>query len=149
MFNLYHFIFQRLIWKKIPTPIPRIPTLIHYIPIISTLISRILIIPRIVDLKFNLNSLDCFCFNDSALYSAYSFLLWYFVFRDFFVSLLQFKDSNGPIIHFSILLWIFSTNIFRRNFLSLSLLAVLSLPFEIYYQRVTLTHNGIDYRSLQ
>ena len=33
MFNL-NFIFQRLIWRMIPTPIPRIPTLIPSIPII-------------------------------------------------------------------------------------------------------------------
>ena len=30
----------------------------------------------------------------------------------------------------------------------MSLLAVLSLHFEIYYQRVTLTHNSVDYTAL-
>ena len=34
MFNLYNFSFQRLIWKIIPTPIPRIPNLFPRIPII-------------------------------------------------------------------------------------------------------------------
>ena len=35
----------------------------------------------------------------------------------------------------------------NQSFLSLSLLAVLSLPFKIYYQRVTLIHNSVDYRA--
>ena len=37
------------------------------------------------------------------------------VFCDFFVLLLQFKDSNGPNIHWSNLLWIFPTNIYFRG----------------------------------
>ena len=48
MFNLYHFIFQRLIWKITPTPISRISTLIPGILTIPTLISRIPIIPLIL-----------------------------------------------------------------------------------------------------
>ena len=47
MCNLYNFIFRKLIWKVIPTPIPRILTLIPRIPIIPTLIPRIPIIPLI------------------------------------------------------------------------------------------------------
>ena len=45
MFNLFDFIFQRLTWKIIPTPILHIPTLIPCIPIILTLISRFPIFP--------------------------------------------------------------------------------------------------------
>ena len=47
MFNIYNLIFQILIWKMIPTPISRIPTLIYHIPIILTVIPRIPIIPCI------------------------------------------------------------------------------------------------------
>ena len=46
---------------------------------------------------------------------------------------------------YNYLLWIFPTDVFRRSFLSLSLLTVLSLPFENYYQGVTLTHGSADY----
>ena len=62
MFNLYNFIFQRLIWKMTPTPISHIPALIPRIPLIPfpSLLFRpfqILTLPKlkfIVDLKFNL-----------------------------------------------------------------------------------------------
>ena len=47
MFKSYDFIYQRLIRKMIPTPIPRISTLVSSIHIISNLISRIFIIPLI------------------------------------------------------------------------------------------------------
>ena len=46
MFNLYHFIFQRLIWKITPTPISRISTLIPGILTIPIPIIPLILLPN-------------------------------------------------------------------------------------------------------